>query len=150
MPRIGVVGRGVVGDRIARRLPTVVRDVEVVPLDPRTQRRPVQDLDVVVLAHGGSHAPLARSFLEAGIAVVSVSDDLGDVRALADMDVLALGSGVPLVVGAGMSPGLTGLLARLLVSQLARCDEIHIALHGTAGPACARQQHRALRGFRGR
>jgi hypothetical protein len=147
MPRIGVVGRGVVGDRIARRLPTVVRDVEVVPLDLRTQRRSVQDFDVVVLAHGGPHAPLARVLLEAGTPVVSVSDDLADVRAMADLDVLALGSGVPLVVGAGMSPGLTGLLARLLVSQLAKCDEIHIALHGTAGPACARQQHRALRGL---
>jgi hypothetical protein len=147
MPRIAVVGRGVVGDRIVRRLPTVVRDVEVVHLDMRTQRRPVDGFDVVVLAHGGVHAPSARSFLEAGIAVVSVSDDLADVRALADLDALALGSGIPLVVGAGMSPGLTGLLARLLVSELASCDEIHIALHGTAGPSCARQQHRALRGI---
>jgi hypothetical protein len=45
-----------------------------------------------------------------------------------------------------MSPGLTGLLARLLASELASCDEIHIAIHGTAGPACARRQHAALRG----
>ncbi len=147
MTRIGVVGRGVVGDRISRRLPTVVRNVEVVHLDPRTHRRPIDELDAVVLAQGGPHAPFARSFLEAGIAVVSVSDDLADVRALVDLDVMALGSGVPLVVGAGMSPGLTGLLARLLVSKLASCDEIHVALHGTAGPSCARQQHRALRGI---
>jgi hypothetical protein len=147
MTRIGVVGRGVVGDRIARRLPTVVRDVEVVDLDLRTQRRPRDDLDAVVLAHSGPHAPSASVFLEAGVAVVSVSDDLEDVRALADLDLLALGSGVPLVVGAGMSPGLTGLLARLLVTKLASCDEIHVAFHGTAGPSCARQQHRALRGL---
>ena len=147
MTRIGVVGRGVVGDRIARRLPSVVRDVEVVDLDLRTQRRPRDDLDVVVLAQSGSHASSASVFLEAGVAVVSVSDDLADVRALADLDRLALDSGVPLVIGAGMSPGLTGLLARLLVSELASCDEIHIAFHGTAGPSCARQQHRALRGI---
>lgn len=147
MTRIGVVGRGVVGDRIARRLPTVVRDVEVVDLDLRTQRRPRDDLDVVVLAQSGSHAPSASVFLEAGIAVVSVSDDLADVRALADLELLALRSGVALVIGAGMSPGLTDLLARLLVSELASCDEIHIAFHGTAGPSCARQQHRALRGI---
>lgn len=147
MTRIGVVGRGVVGDRIARRLPSVVRDVEVVDLDLRTQRRLRDDLDVVVLAQSGSHASSASRFLEAGVAVVSVSDDLADVRALAGLDRLALDSGVPLVVGAGMSPGLTGLLARLLVSELASCDEIHIAFHGTAGPSCARQQHRALRGI---
>jgi len=147
MPRVGVVGRGVVGDRIARRLPTVVRGVEVIQLDPRAARHPPVDLDVVVLAHGGAHAASASAFAEAGVAVVSVSDDLGDVRALADLDLLAVGNGVPLVVGAGMAPGLTGLLARLLASELASCDEIHIALHGTAGPSCARQQHRALRGL---
>jgi hypothetical protein len=147
MHRIGVVGRGVVGDRVARRLPTVVRDVEVVQLDPRTLRRPPVDLDVVVLAHGGAHASSASAFLESGVAVVSVSDDLADVRALTDLDLLAVGTGATLVVGAGMAPGLTGLLARLLASKLASHDEIHIALHGTAGPSCARQQHRALRGL---
>ena len=50
-----------------------------------------------------------------------------------------------LVVGAGMSPGLVGLIARHLTTQLATADEIHVAIHGTAGPACARQHHRAAR-----
>ncbi len=45
-----------------------------------------------------------------------------------------------------MSPGLSGLLVRHLADQLAIGDEIHIAVHGTAGPACARQHHRALAG----
>jgi hypothetical protein len=45
-----------------------------------------------------------------------------------------------------MSPGLSGLLARYLVSQVHTVDEIHVALHGTGGPACARQHHRALGG----
>jgi hypothetical protein len=89
---------------------------------------------------------MADRLLELGVAVVSVSEELADVRALADLDHAAAASGVPLVVGAGMAPGLTGLLARLLASQLASCDEIHLAIHGTAGPACARQQHRALGG----
>ena len=35
------------------------------------------------------------------------------------------------------------------VDQLAEVDEIHIAMHGTGGPACARQHHHAL-GSRGR
>ena len=146
MVRVALVGRGVVGERIMRRLPTVLPGVEVVELDARKPRvaRPV--VDVAVLAHGGDHAAMAAEFVEAGIAVVSVSDDLDDVRALCDLDVLATASGVPLVVGAGMSPGLTGLLARLLASQLASCDEIHVAFHGTAGPSCARQQHGALSG----
>ena len=139
---IGVSGTGVVGDRVLRRLPTVLPAAELVVIGTRAP----SDLDVVVLATGGPHAESAARFVDAGVAVVSVSDDLTDVRALLDLDDRARDAGVPLVVGAGMAPGLTGLLARHLTSSLARCDEIHIAVHGTAGPACARQQHRALRG----
>ncbi len=146
MATVGLVGRGVVGERIARRLPAVVAGVELVDVDIRASRRVAHGLDIAVLAHGGPHAPLAADFLETGVGVVSVSDDLGDVRELVALDDLARSVGVPLVVGAGMSPGLTELLARLLASRLASCDEIHIAIHGTAGPACARQQHRALGG----
>ncbi len=146
MARVALVGRGVVGDRIMRRLPTVMRDVEMIEFDARRRWASPPNVDVAILAQGGGHAAIAAELLEAGIAVVSISDDLDDVRALCDLDALALAGGVPLVVGAGMSPGLTGLLARLLVSQLAACDEIHIAFHGTAGPSCARQQHGALRG----
>ncbi len=146
MPRIGLVGRGVVGDRIARRLPAVLGEVEVIDIETRT-RRPLPDrLDAVILAHDVPHAELAAHFIARGVGVVSVSDDLSDVQELAELDDLARSVGVALVVGAGMSPGLTELLARLLTMRLAACDEVHIAVHGTAGPACARQQHRALGG----
>jgi hypothetical protein len=144
MVTVGLVGRGIVGERIARRLGNVLGDIAVVDIDTRTARRVPGELDVVVLAHAGPHAPHAARFLDSGVGVVSVSDDLDDVQALVDLDDHARRAGVPLVVGAGMSPGLTELLARLLTSRLASCDEIHIAIHGTAGPACARQQHRAL------
>jgi len=43
-----------------------------------------------------------------------------------------------------MAPGLSGLLARYLSAQLPVLDELHVATHGTAGPACARQHHHAL------
>lgn len=146
MVTVGLVGRGIVGERIARRLRTVLGDIAVVDLDTRTSRRIPGTLDVVVLAHGGPHSRDAARFLDSGVGVVSVGDDLDDVQALVDLDDHARRAGVPLVVGAGMSPGLTELLARLLTSRLASCDELHIAIHGTAGPACARQQHRALGG----
>jgi len=146
MPRVGVVGRGVVGQRISRRLPTVVDDVVVLDHDPRAGRPLRGDVGVVVLAHGGAHAPVARTLIDQGAAVVSISDDLDDVRALLDLDDAARNAGVPLVVGAGMAPGLTELLARMLASQMVDFDEIHLAVHGTAGPACARRHHRALRG----
>ena len=42
--------------------------------------------------------------------------------------------------------GLSGLLARHLSSRLHRVDELHVAMHGAAGPACARVHHRSLSG----
>jgi hypothetical protein len=103
-------------------------------------------VSLVVLAHAGPHGDLAREFVDRGIAVVSVSDDLADVRSMLDLDDVARAAGVPLVVGAGMDPGLTGLLVRLSAAKLATCDEIHVAIHGTAGPACARRHHQMLGG----
>lgn len=146
MSVVAVVGRGVVGQRITRRLPTVVDGVTLVDHDPRSGRDLPGDVAVAVLAHGSSHADLARQLVDRGVGVVSVSDDLADVRSMLDLDDSARAAGVPMVVGAGMDPGLTGLLARLSVAKLATCDEIHIAIHGTAGPACARRHHRSLSG----
>jgi hypothetical protein len=145
MAKVAVVGRGVVGQRVSRRVPTVLDAAVVVDHDPRAGRPLPLDVDVVVLAQGGPHAEVAQQLLESGVGVVSVSDGLDDVHAMLQLDDLARNREVPLVVGAGMAPGLTGLLARMLAGQLASCDEIHVAIHGTAGPACARQHHRALR-----
>ena len=146
MPVVAVVGCGVVGRRITRRLPTVIDGVTLVDHDPRSGRGLPGDVSVAVLAHGSSHADLARQFVDRGVGVVSVSDDLADVRSMLDLDDAARAAGVPMVVGAGMDPGLTGLLARLSAANLATCDEIHVSIHGTAGPACARRHHRALSG----
>ncbi len=145
MTTIAVVGSGIVGSRIARRLTSVISGAHLVAVDPRRPAVPI-GADVALFAHGGAHAPLAEEFLAAGISVISMGYDLSDARALCDLDDHARANDATLVAGAGMSPGLTGLLARLLASQLATVDEIHVAVHGTAGPACAREQHRALRG----
>src|SRR5690606_16774886 len=45
-----------------------------------------------------------------------------------------------------MSPGLSCLLVRHAAGTLDQVDEIHVSRHGAAGPACARQRLRALRG----
>jgi hypothetical protein len=76
--------------------------------------------------------------------VVTLGDDLGDLSRLIGLHDLALRHDVPVIIGAGMAPGLSGLLARYLSGQLHRVDELHVAIHGTAGPACARQHHEAL------
>ena len=89
---------------------------------------------------------LAQELIERQVPVISIGDELDDVAAMLELDRAALDADVSFVVGAGMSPGLSGLLVRHLADQLATIDEIHIAVHGTAGPACARQHHRALAG----
>ena len=149
---VGILGLGAVGSRVARQLG--LRGVSIGVFD---QRRDTLDRVVSV---AGPHVSTATSdeVLSSGIVVlatpvahlqdvttvaermgiaVSTSDDTDDVE-----KILALGA--PSIVGAALSPGLSGLLARLLASHLDECDEIHVSMHGTGGPACARQHHRAL------
>jgi hypothetical protein len=101
-------------------------------------------LDAVVLAVPAPHAPHVARHLRSGTAVVSVSDDIADIRDLLAMGALATDLALPLVVGAGFMPGLSCLLARYGATDFDRVDEIHVAKHGTGGPSCARQHHRAL------
>lgn len=161
-PDAAVLGCGAVGRRIARML--VASGVErIVVGDPRpgvAERlaaasgprvrvagpSDAAEAGLVVFAHPGDHASAARWVLEAGRAVVSVADDLEETRRLLDLSGLAAAREATLVVGAAMSPGISGLLARILANRLDEVDEIHVAVHGTGGPACARQHHRSLAG----
>ncbi len=143
-PRVAtvhVVGRGIVATRLQRMLagrPVILHDSRWSGVSGTAAG------DVVVLAHGGEHATLAAALLARGLHVVTVGDSIGDTQALLDAVVPGDRS---LVVGAAMSPGLSGLITRLLADQLAVVDEIHVAIHGTAGPTCARDHHRALSGL---
>jgi len=157
-PIAGIHGCGVTGQAAGRVLRSIgIRQAwfdQAVGAAERARRRfggvvldDVAELavvDVIVVASPPAHAPAVRSFIAEGCDVVSVSDDLGDVRELLHLDEFARHHGVRVVVGAGLSPGLTGVLARHLVGRLDVADEIHVATHGTAGPACARQHHDAL------
>lgn len=148
-PRIALVGRGVVGSRIAQRIPLLLADGVVIDVDTRNRARAsaaFATVDAVILASPVPHASLAGELIERRIPVISVGDQLDDVVQLMELHDAATDADASLVVGAGMAPGLSGLLARYLADQLASSDEIHIAVHGTAGPACARQHHRALAG----
>ncbi|MBA3605376.1 MAG: hypothetical protein H0W46_05255 [Acidimicrobiia bacterium] len=136
MTTVGIVGHGVVADRV-RRLVATTHEV-------REHDLPAE---IVVLAMGGPHAPRAAELLRAGVHVISTSGGLDDIRSMLDLDDDARAAGVTLVVGAAASPGLSGLLARYLVAGMSGCDELHVAVHGTAGPACAREHHDALGGW---
>ena len=156
---MAVIGAGVTGARIAEVLAAGGARIALVDVRrgaahavARTVGGVVVGLDeaeaadIAVLSHPAPQAPTAARLLAAGVPVVSMSDDVEDVRALLELAPLALRHGVTLVVGAAMAPGLSGLLARQLSTQLHEVDEIHVAMHGTGGPSCARQHHRALGG----
>jgi len=152
---VGLVGCGVTGGRVIAHL--VQRQIQVAVYDPRPgigmRRQGVvvvdspDDLgvcDLVVLSQPAPHLEVAERLLAHGTPLVSISDDLDDLRALLALDEMAVRHDAALVIGAGMAPGLSGLLARSLAAQLHTLDELHVAIHGTAGPSCARQHHNAL------
>jgi len=78
--------------------------------------------------------------------VVSMSDDLSDVVAMLNRSRETAARRRAMVVGAAASPGLTSLLVRQVADSFDSIDEVHVAVHGTGGPDCARQHHRALSG----
>ena len=135
-PAVAVIGDGVVGRRVRRAVDVTHR---LVPRDLAA--------DIVVLATPGPQAPRAADLVAAGTNVVCTAGALDDVREMLELDATARAAGASIVVGAAVSPGLSGLLACALAARLERCDELHIAVHGTAGPSCAREHHRALAGW---
>lgn len=160
--RVGIVGAGAVGSRVARQLAATPGVSVVLAAQHRGTAHQVASgigsavtvvndihdevgLDAVVLATPVPQVALAERFLMAGTSVVSLSDDRDDVWRLWGLDDLAVELGATLVIGAGFAPGLSCLLARHAAQTFTHVDEIHIAKHGTGGPACARQHHRALR-----
>ena len=152
-PIVGLVGHGVTGSRVAAHLLTAGVRLAVydpVPCSTRPGLVRVDDpadlatTDLVVLCRPAPHTALAERLLGSGVAVVSISDDLADLKAMMRLQATAEAGGAALVAGAGMAPGLSGLLARHLAAQLHTLDELHVAVHGTAGPACAHQHHEAL------
>ena len=161
---IGIIGAGVVGARAVEQLVASGFPVLVFDRDQYRSRRlaalharngdvrvaeSTADLhgsDATILAIGDPHADMARELLESGTNVVSCGDDISDVEALLALDDRAKKCGRTVVVGAAAAPGLTGLLVRHLEDRLDSMDEVHIAMHGTGGPDCARQHHQALSG----
>ncbi|HTO00227.1 MAG TPA: hypothetical protein VL068_06085 [Microthrixaceae bacterium] len=172
---IAVVGTGILGARVARELLApapepfrMPRSLEIVTAREERARtlqasfgssaRVVTELDeidpisgdsvgVVVLAkESGKQLAIARESLLRGRHVVSTSDDLDEVESLLGLDSIARSTGTTLLVGAAMAPGLSCLLAAHAAELFDRVDEIHIGRAGAAGPSCARQRLKALRG----
>lgn len=165
--RIGILGAGAVGARVARQLLTTDPDAAVVlagrrpdtirdtvrSLGPRAAalvdgRLHKQGIDVLVIAAPcGQHLGPARRAVRAGVSVVSTSDRIEDVEGLLALHTDAQANGVTVLAGAGFGPGLSCAMASHAATPFDVVDEVHIAKAGTGGPACARQHHRALKGM---
>jgi len=162
---IGIFGAGVVGARVAESL-SIESQTSILVYDSSqivaqrlarrlsetnslikaTNRSELHRAKVVVLAGPLPHTPVAKEFLGKGVSIVSTSDDIADCLNLLSLSDLATENKSTLIIGAASSPGMSGLLVRNLSKAFDSIDEVHIALHGTGGPACARQHHRALSG----
>ena len=70
-----------------------------------------------------------------GMALAQNVQSVAEVDAVLALHGTALAAGVTVVVGVGMSPGLSCLLVRHASGLLDVVDEIHVARDGAAGPA---------------
>jgi saccharopine dehydrogenase-like NADP-dependent oxidoreductase len=161
---IGVVGAGVTGARVVEYL--IQRGHHIALYDANQYRAQqlaalhrnngfhvssveptkIGTCEVAVLACSAPHNEIAVRLLRSGAHVVSISDDLDDITALLELNQHATLWERSLVVGAAMSPGLSGVIAHHVAQRFDSIDEIHVALHGTGGPDCARQHHKSLGG----
>jgi saccharopine dehydrogenase-like NADP-dependent oxidoreductase len=158
-----VVGAGAVGARAARHLLADEAIDTILVADSNRKRRTavvaalssralaVDEPDpasadlVLVATPAKTQVDLVRQAVSHGKHVVSVADSVSTVTRLLDLDAEARERGVTVALGAGFSPGLSCLLACHAASDFDVVEEIHVAKHGTGGPACARQHHAALR-----
>ncbi len=161
--RVGVVGVGAVGTRVARQLLDGPDRAEVIlvhhpgtsapafdgdqlPAETRVgdMADVVDDVDVVVVT-----APLdvrrgVQAALQRHVHVVVTGDHPNQVRRLLSLDSEARERDLTVAVGAAMAPGLSCVLARWAAASMDQVAEIHVASAGTGGPACARRHHGAL------
>src|SRR3546814_18730464 len=131
MTSVLLVGAGAVGARAARQLVEADDVDEVVIVDPNGSRReavvastgdkavdggwgePVRETDAVLLAGpSAAHVDQAREHMAQGRPVVSLADGLADAHALLHPGPAPSEPGVPVLAGAGRSPGSTTRLAR--------------------------------------
>lgn len=165
VPTIAIVGAGATGTRAARQLARRGDVSRIVLVDdglgvavsvaqslgdrvqPAAGTEIPDDAAAVILAtRAGSHVDLAQRCVVAGQHVVSIADGIDDVRGLLDLDDLARSHAVKVVVGAGLMPGLSDVLAAHGRRWFDDVREVHVSKFGTGGPDCARQHHAALKG----
>ena len=159
MSRILLVGVGAVGGRAARQLVETPGVDELLVVDARPKRAgqvaelmgeraswidwqpgmPIPEgVDAVACAvPAGDDVTIVRDALDAGVPCVSATDDTTAIQTLLELDAAARDTGVPVVVGAGLAPGLSDVLVRHAADGLDIVDDVNVARWGAAGDASA-------------
>jgi hypothetical protein len=157
--RVLLVGVGAVGGRAARQLVETPGIDELLVADARPKRAaqvaevmgehassidwhpgmPVPEgVDAIACAvPSGDDVTVVRDALEAGVPCASASDDTATIQALLELDEAGRETGVPVVVGAGLAPGLSDVLVRHAADGFDTVDDVNVARWGAAGEASA-------------
>lgn len=163
MTAVLLVGAGAVGARTARQLADTPGVKRVVVADRSRSRAegvagalgrlaeavppPTEipdDIDVVATAlPADATGPVVRAAARQGMPVAALTDDADAIETLLELDDTARREGAAIVVGCGLAPGLTEVLARHACDALERPDEVHVARVGAAGDECIASLRRA-------
>ena len=166
MTTVLLVGAGAVGARAARQLvetpgidrlliadarPARAAEVreamgktaEIVDWQPGTSLPEGTDA-VACAVPSGDDVTIARDALDAGVPCVSASDDTATIQGLLELGAAAQDTGVAVVIGVGLAPGLSDVLVRHAAESFDTVDEVNIARWGAAGEASASSLRVAL------
>jgi hypothetical protein len=162
-----LAGAGAVGARAARQLVETPGVARVLVVDKRAARAeavvaamgaraevcewygdgPLPDgvTAVACALPSGIEQAIASRALEAGVPFASSGDDERDLGGLRSLSETARQSGVGIIAGCGLAPGLADVLARHAAGVFDEVDEVGVARAGTAGDACVATAAHALR-----
>ncbi len=163
MTTVLLVGAGAVGARAARQLADTPGVERVIVADRSRSRAegvagalgriaeavppPVEipdDVDAVATAlPADATLPIARAAIRARRPAAVLADDADLIDAALALDAEATAAGTAVVVGCGLAPGLTEVLARHAGDALERPDEVDVARVGAAGDECVASLRRA-------
>jgi hypothetical protein len=97
-----------------------------------------EGVDAVATAvPAGDDVTVVRDAIDAGVPCVTATDDTTTIQQLLALDDDARAAGVPVVIGAGLAPGLGDLLLRHACDGFDLVDDVNIARWGVAGEASA-------------
>ncbi len=166
MSTVLLVGAGAVGARAARQLVETTGISRLLIADARParaaevgaamgERAEIVDwqpgntlpdgVDVVACAvPAGDDVTIVRDALDAGVPCVSASDDTATIQELLELHSAARDTGVCVVIGAGLAPGLSDVLVRHAADSFDAVDDVNVARWGAAGEASASSVRVAL------